>query len=145
MSKSKRIKFHKLPYPVPRWVQRYVIKVHRLLVPEWTLIVRWGTPSDDSDVIGIVNPNSEYLDADIVFNSKIRDNTDGRVAVIHELLHLVMDRLETSVELIAATADKRNFKNGKKFSPSIMALLNNHDNAEEETIVRLSRVLEQLI
>ena len=104
---------------VPIWMQKYCVKLHKLLAPEWTVVVRKvkkPVDSDDEDVDAIVDPRFEYLDADMTFGPYVRNNTNGRRTVAHEFLHLALHGLvENTTSVI-----------------------------EEQTVTRLAKVIEHL-
>jgi hypothetical protein len=99
-------------------MKRYCIKLHKLLTPEWTIIVeKVKTPVDpnDEDVDAEVDPSFQYLDAKMTFG-RIKNDTDGRRTIAHEFLHLAL--------------------HGLVINPTTVT--------EEQTVTRLAKVIEAL-
>jgi hypothetical protein len=104
---------------VPLWLQRYVLKLHKLLTPEWTVVVHKSrVPVDphDGDVDAETEPNFKYLDAKMVFGPKVINNVNGRRTVAHEFLHLVLHHL----------------------------VIQTNSTTEEQTVTKLAKVIEHL-
>jgi hypothetical protein len=106
---------------VPKWMQRLCIKAHKLIAPEWTVIIRRVKgPLDikDPEVDAFCIPNLSYLDAEICFDKqRVKNDVNGRREIIHEFLHLALYELATK--------------------PSLKT--------EEQAIVKLSKAFEELL
>lgn len=105
---------------VPKWLQKYCRKLHKLLAPEWTVIIQKSKiqlDPNDEDTDAETDPNFKYLDARIVFGPRLKNNVDGRRIVAHEFLHLTLHGLATD--------------------PS--------ETMEEQTVTKLAKVIEELV
>ena len=135
-----RVQFDK---DTPVWIRKLVLKIHRLLIPEWEISVTMK----NLDTLANFVSASRYLTGNIEFDRELIHNVDGRRAVIHELCHAFLQPMSSSVELFATLIDlkKGNLKDEQKFSPETMTLLKNYDDAEEIMVSKLSVLIESLI
>lgn len=139
---------------VPAWLRDWCLWVKELLVPEWDLSIKVVDVPDPQNprVNAKTSISTEYLDANIVFGRKLEDNTDGHLIACHEVAHVFFVRLGVAQRLAVKAGDAA-YKQLKgsividehnTYEPIMSMVDEEYDNAEEETVVRLSRALVAL-
>jgi hypothetical protein len=133
----------------PLWIRDWVKWACAVLIPDWYITVKMvddlGEEDDDEDyefssehlnAKGTIEVSTEYLSASVEFLKSLSDTPDGHVRVIHEICHAFLARMEQGAELLMKLYRKK---------PTRSALMawKNYNHLEEETVVRLSRILLQ--
>ena len=131
----------KKPTKIPKWLKQYRKKVKTALgLDAWEVnfTVDHLDPNDDAQVLGTCNANPGYLSAEVVFHLPhvLEPTVDAKVTVIHELLHVALARTKRVTQNWRDDGIKKPFD--KIFSY-------HYEDAEEETVTRLSRALRPLI
>ncbi len=87
-------------YDVPKWLTDYVsLWIRRLRLQEWDIhvaVVSRIAEAPDSD--GFCRQLPELNRADLQFQAGIENDEWGRIAIIHEMLHVAHARLDRVVE-----------------------------------------------
>jgi hypothetical protein len=119
----------------PVWIKKLANKTVKLLAPEWDIVIDMVDDVDPKcpEKKAEIDYDSDYLTARIQYEKQIKNNKDGRELVIHEILHLILSRM--------GTAAKRLVSN----NVVLKTAWHNYEGAEEEAVVKLSRLLLALI
>lgn len=120
---------------VPEWIQDWVNWVALKLIPEWELDVNMKEciDKDVPECTGEVSVDPGYLRATASYQTGIENNPRTIVRVIiHEIVHIFMDNVNSSAEALISNKTVK------------ATCWQKYEHAEEETVVRLSRVLYEL-
>lgn len=123
---------------VPQWLKDYVdLWVDRLEIsPQWRIEVEMAlAPGDDTANLACCLCISRRQFARLTFRVDIEDTHDNRITIIHELLHVLHDRIDRVLE---ATIVPNLLE-----SQRIMAQ-NAYNEAMEPFIDNLARILYQM-
>lgn len=118
----------------PAWIKDYVEFSVRTLIPDWDVSVEMvdDCEPDVPDNKGEIESYPEYLRAEIRYENELVDNTDGHERVVHEVCHAFLARLsETAKTLISSKVVAK-------------TAWKSYEHAEEEAVVRLSKLLVAL-
>lgn len=124
----------------PEWIRDWTSWTALLLLTDWRISVIMVDKLEedaDHDDLGEDRPgeivaSAENLRAEIKFLKTIKDDDDGHIEVVHELCHAFMCRMSESAKNLISSKVVR--KTAWK----------SYDAAEEESVVKLSRLLVQL-
>jgi hypothetical protein len=120
----------------PAWIVAWATWAYKVLLPEWNTTVKVVNKLEERDGAhasrgGEAEIFSANLEADICFSAALQDNDEGHVVILHEFCHVFIGRMANAAEnLVTSKAVKQT---GWKM----------YDDIEEETVVRLSRILVQ--
>ena len=125
----------------PDWVRDWVNWAVQQLVPDWDVTVliveklsefnkqEMELYENPDEILAHSNPSNDSLFTRIELLSNLKDDEEGHLVVVHEVCHAFTAYMAQMAEnLITSKAIKRSA--WKSFS-----------NAEEQTVVRLSRIL----
>lgn len=118
----------------PAWIEDWVKWTCELLVPDWDInvVMVEELDVDTPDDKGEIEPSPEYLRAEVKYEKSLEDTTDGHERVVHEIGHAFLAKMsEAANTLISSKVVKK-------------TAWKNHEYAEEEAVVRLSRILVSL-
>ncbi len=97
-------------YAVPEWISEYVsLWIGRLRLEEWSVFVRVVSRIEEApEADGFCWQFPDLNQIQLQFQRDIEDNDDGRIVILHELLHAMharIDRVVQNVILPALPAD----------------------------------------
>jgi hypothetical protein len=119
----------------PVWIKDWVLYSHSLLIPEWELEVEMKDCVDEEipECTGDVDISHGYLRASLCFQRDIKETQLNIVrVVVHEVCHIFLSQMSSTAETLISSKTVRE-TGWKKF-----------EHVEEETVVRLSRIIVQL-
>jgi hypothetical protein len=118
----------------PAWIKELVEWTAATLMPDWDIEVKMTSEENEEypDSKGEIEVVSEYFRAFITYHTSLKNNHDGQVRVVHELCHPFFGRLEAVAKSLITSKliEKKLWKH--------------YEDAEEEAVVRLSKILIQL-
>jgi hypothetical protein len=139
---------------VPQWVQRMAAWAKEILVPDWTVSVHMADyPNPTSEnTTGLTQFLADYMEASITFRRDIADDPSGWLLVCHEFAHVFLARMGSAVKHILSVGDAfaklsrgvTQVSDGDTYDPQTVICGKLYDDAEEETVVKLSRILVDL-
>lgn len=135
----------------PDWITEWSIWLKNLLVPDYNIRVGVADqpPGGGSGVVASTRLTREYLDATIIMRRDLEDDVEGHLTICHEFSHIFMARLGLAQTLMSQSLDaalKANrgvhgVHSGDDFEPQTKIVQKAYDDSEEETVVRMSRIL----
>jgi hypothetical protein len=118
---------------VPQWIRDWVDWTAKTILPEWDIYVKMkeGEDIECPDNKGEIEAVWQYSRAFVTFYHSIENNTDGQTRVVHELCHALLGKMESISKSFVT-------------SKTVQRFWEHYENAEEELVVRLSKILVQL-
>jgi hypothetical protein len=146
-------------YDLPEWQSDWINWTRMMLCPDWTIYVNQSdNPSPDSMAVdGICDPTDFYLIARITIRRGLEETDENKLTLIHEVIHAFFGKMNSSMTEICSTMaglGNENWAGSRLLGTNCLSvpnsiinhsvigpLFNLYTNAEEETTVRLSRIL----
>lgn len=85
---------------VPQWAQDYLEAwMERFFLHGWAVTFQLARVVDDNpDCLGLCERNSNYNQVTITLRDDVEDTPKWRKVIVHELLHIVMARVDAFVQ-----------------------------------------------
>jgi hypothetical protein len=118
----------------PKWIRSLVTKAAKIMVPEWEIKVVMVSKVDKDcpDKKAEVSYHSDYLCARICYCRDLKNNKEGKELVIHEIVHLLLSKMDQCAKRLISN------------SVVLKTAWKSYEGAEEEAVVRISRLLVEL-
>ena len=93
-------------YAVPEWITEYVaLWIGRLRLEEWSVFVRVVSHIEEApEADGFCWQFPDLNQIQLQFQRDIEDNDDGRIVILHELLHAMHARIDRVVQNVIQPA-----------------------------------------
>ena len=87
-------------YAVPEWITEYVaLWIGRLRLEEWSVFVRVVSHIEEApEADGFCRQFPDLNQIQLLFRRDIEDDDDGRIVILHELLHAMHARIDRVVQ-----------------------------------------------